>query len=288
MLPKRLQLRRQLKHIYIQVECRSFTESAASASASATMKLGAWTLIALTVTLMCLCHCMYFDASTSAARFQRTMLQFRSLRSAYSVRRQHTFSRTAYLLTIDDTTFRYHHSHKLLLQQGFRVETFIAPKHLDKWYSNRVGLLAILEKIAAKNEHWSYVFEDDINLVEDVPLLSSAKPIERLSDKFFYLGLCQDESWFLRRFTRMHSDVTCGTCAHAFAITPVGARELVQFADPELPPLARSFDYTMKEWCEHSNGFRLVRPDLESPLDSNQLGLVYQDRLQFPSTIDTA
>ena len=102
-------------------------------------------------------------------------------------------SRIAYLLTKSENNNRARWCTKLLSDIGFSVIIVTYIEHEDPVISNKLSMKHIYQMIVQhniSNEH-SYIFEDDINIHEPIKL-DEIVMYEKLSDMFFYLGICED------------------------------------------------------------------------------------------------
>lgn len=195
--------------------------------------------------------------------------------------------RTAYLLTTNEKSLRSQFSKKVLEKIGFTVKFFIAIPHIDKVFSNKISMMNIYNIIFNTNEEWGYVFEDDINVVEPI-LLHEIIQYENISDRFFYLGCCMmndGETLNTTSFKINNHPVTniCGGVRglHGIGINREGAKELFHFAYNNKE---RYMDCVLEQFASKYPA-NIVRYDLISPHESGHRGILFQDRLKFPSTI---
>ena len=191
--------------------------------------------------------------------------------------------RTAFLLTVDPNSERALFSKQVLETIGFNVQFFKARPHADKVLSNKESLIEIY-KLAASNDY-SYVFEDDINVLEPITL-DEIIQYEKISEMFFYLGVCE-------RFPRVrpsgvrindHAVYTkSGTNrgCHAIGISKRGARAFLEFA---LKHKRERYCDVILEKFSAVHPANVVRYDLESYIPGHR-GVVFQDRRRFPSTL---
>ena len=197
-------------------------------------------------------------------------------------------SRKAYVLTGDINSERCKFSKNILEKVGFEVNVFIFFPHENKLTSNRISMLAIYELIANGNDEWVYVFEDDINIMEDIKI-DEIIQYESISEHFFYLGLCiapenRYDKLYLNKNKINNNDVVIikGNVKglHAIGLSKNGAKELIEFE--------KKYD---KSWImdmileEFSILYpaNVVRYDLEY-LPGHR-GIFFQDQQKFPSTI---
>ena len=190
--------------------------------------------------------------------------------------------RTAYLLTVSPQSERAQFSKSILEDVGFQV-IFVRPfLHPDKVLSNKISMQLIYREIALRGEY-AYVFEDDINLLEEIHL-DEILEYEANSPMFFYLGVCE------ATHTAEKTDLSIqghdvyqkrGSCRglHAIGISPVGAASLLRFS--HLPE--RYMDVILEQFSLLYPA-NVCRYDLESYIAGHR-GIFFQDRKKFPSTI---
>lgn len=190
--------------------------------------------------------------------------------------------RTAYLLTVSPHSERAQFSQRILEGVGFQV-IFVRPlPHKDKVLSNKISMQMIYYQIALRGEY-AYVFEDDINLLENIHL-DEIIEYEAISPMFFYLGVCQSKHTAIKTNLSIQGhDVyqKRGTCRglHAIGISPQGAATLLRFSNvPE-----RYMDVILEQFSLHYPA-NVCRYDLESYIAGHR-GIFFQDRKKFPSTI---
>ena len=194
-------------------------------------------------------------------------------------------SRKAYILTCDETTERSQFSKNVLEHVGFNVIFYKCIKNENKVLSNKISMQQIYEIIANGEDEWCYVFEDDINILEDIRLQEIIE-YEKISNTFFYLGTCGFENKeALYQDTKINGHevaIVKGPVRglHAIALSKEGAKELLTFSQnsPEV-----YMDIILEEFSQihHPN---LVRYDLESYIEGHR-GIFFQDRDKFPTTI---
>lgn len=189
--------------------------------------------------------------------------------------------RTAYLLTISHSE-RAHFSKSILERVGFQVIMVRPLPHPDKVLSNKLSMQMIYQQIALRGEY-AYVFEDDINLLENIRL-DEIIEYEAISPLFFYLGVCE------AKHNAEKTDISIqghqvyrkrGTCRglHAIGISPFGASTLLRFSNiPE-----RYMDVILEQFSLLYPA-NVCRYDLESYIAGHR-GIFFQDRKKFPSTI---
>ena len=99
--------------------------------------------------------------------------------------------RVAYLLTTNKESNRTLFSQQILTQIGFHVVLVQHVSHPNPVISNKISMCHIYELIHNGADEYAYVFEDDINILENISLSEIVK-YEPISTKFFYLGICED------------------------------------------------------------------------------------------------
>ena len=92
--------------------------------------------------------------------------------------------RKYFVLTCDEKSERTQFSKHLLEKIGFQVNLFPAVPNKDKVLSNKISMMQIYNIIAHGEDEWVYVFEDDINILEEVTLDEIIK-YESISSHFF-------------------------------------------------------------------------------------------------------
>ena len=196
--------------------------------------------------------------------------------------------RKAFVLTCDPNSERTQFSKNILEKIGFDVELFNAIPNEDKVLSNKLSMLMIYKIIYESECDWVYVFEDDINILEDIDLNEIVK-YEEISSKFFYLGLCDfDDSNFKNNVfnkTKISNNlvkIISGNVRglHAIGISKDGALELAEHAS--------SSSNIYMDCCLEEFSIKypanVVRYDLESYINGHR-GIFFQDRDRFPTTV---
>lgn len=196
-------------------------------------------------------------------------------------------TRTAYLLTTNENSLRAQFSKKILEKIGFTVIFRTAIPHNDKVFSNKISMMSIYNIIFNSKDEWVYVFEDDINVVEPI-LLNEIIQYESISDKFFYLGCCMMNNGETLNNTLIKinnhpvTKISGGVRGlHGIGINKKAAKELFYFAYNNKE---RYMDCILEQFSIMYPA-NIVRYDLISPQESGHRGVLFQDRLKFPSTI---
>lgn len=195
--------------------------------------------------------------------------------------------RNAYLLTTNFNSPRAIFSKELLEKIGFNVISFLAIPHNDPIMSHKLSMVQIYTIIENSPDEWSYIFEDDINILESITL-NELIEYEKISiDNFFYLGIC--------KYINMNSiSITPHTInnhqvyqvsgavrgAHAVAFSKNGIKQFNQFIK-HFSIVA--YDMLL-ELYTLSHPANIVRCDLSSPI-AGHLGLFFQDREKFKSDL---
>jgi hypothetical protein len=195
-------------------------------------------------------------------------------------------NRVAYLLTTNKESERTLFSQQILTQIGFNVVLVQHIPHQNPVLSNKISMCHIYELINNGANEYAYVFEDDINIIENISLSEIIK-YEPISSKFFYLGICEDRgnSTIKDTMYSIHSHKVLSISGnvrglHAIGLSKHGAKELIEFANES------NFEYMDMVLEEFSKKYpaNIVRYDLQSYIYGHR-GVIFQDRLRFPSTI---
>jgi len=195
--------------------------------------------------------------------------------------------RKAYLLTCDENSERAIFCKNLLDKIGFEVIIFKAIPNEDRVLSNKNSFLEIYKLISEGNDNWVYVFEDDINIHEEVSLEEIIKYENVAENKdFFYLGCC-----VFKQLIYPISDVIIDNDkvrivngnvrgAHAMAFSKNGAKEIYNIA--KFSPI-RYMDVIHDIYTSLHPTY-VMRFNLESYIEGH-MGLFYQDRKKFVSLV---
>jgi len=193
--------------------------------------------------------------------------------------------RTSYVLTCDENTERSQFSKRVLEYVGFDVNFIKCIPDDNKVLSNKKSMLQIYEMVASGNEDWVYIFEDDINILEDIKIDEIIK-YETISSIFFYLGVCCYNRLSSNKKHKIENkDVTIVSGnvrgLHAIALSKQGANELLKFS--QYYENIEYMDMILENFSKKYPA-NVVRYDLESYINGHR-GIFFQDRLRFPSTI---
>ena len=200
-------------------------------------------------------------------------------------------SRTAYLLTINENSERCIFSKKILEKIGFDVQIVNVIPDKNPLLSNKISMQHIYDIIQNSDyDGFHYVFEDDINVLEDITL-DEIIEYEKISKIFFYLGVCDDSGWLgLKTDKKIYGhDVYYkkgyAYGLHAIGISKYGAKDLLQFSKREEYNNLHMMDVIMYQYCAIHSAY-VVRYDLESYIKGHK-GIIFQDRNRFPSIISS-
>jgi hypothetical protein len=194
--------------------------------------------------------------------------------------------RKCYVLTCDSNSERSQFSEKVLEKVGFYVNFFQAIPNENKVLSNKNSMIAIYELIANGEDEWVYIFEDDINILEDIKI-DEIIEYEKISNNLFYLGVCMYEVNsvnFNKLFVKDYPvAIVKGSVRglHSIALSKNGASELLKFSKHMKNYLY--MDMILEQFT-HLYPANVIRYDLESYIKGHR-GVFFQDRKRFPSTI---
>lgn len=199
--------------------------------------------------------------------------------------------RNAYLLTCNPNSDRAIFSKSILEDIGFNVIFFQAIPHENPLLSHRQSMIQLYAIIAndvnSGDNDWSYVFEDDINKLDDIKL-DEIIQYEAISDKFFYLGLCkygENAATKTNHSINGHNVYSVSGCVrglHAVAFSKTGMRDFINFIN------IFKIEYIdmILELYSTKYPANVIRFDLESYIMGHR-GVIFQDRKKFQSIIGT-
>lgn len=194
--------------------------------------------------------------------------------------------RHAYLLTTNVKSERTIYSTKILKQIGFIVNVVQHTPHLNPVISNRLSMKKIYEIIINSGLSYAYVFEDDIDIHENITLDEIIK-YEKLSDQFFYLGICEDRGHTTVTDTQYsissHKVMSISGNVrglHAIGLSNIGAKNLLAFSRLS----AHIYMDMVVEDFSRLHRANIVRYDLQSKIPGHR-GIFFQARDKFPTTI---
>ncbi len=194
--------------------------------------------------------------------------------------------RKCFILTGNQYSERAQFSKNILEKIGFIVKFVNFIPYENKVLSNKISMQYIYGLISTGNHEWTYVFEDDINILEDIKL-DEIIEYEKISSKFFYLGACMygnNKNSLNKNKINNHDVITIhGNVRglHAIAVSKQGAQELLFFSHKLYNH--EYMDMILEKFVE-INPANIVRYDLESYIKGHK-GIFFQDRNKFPSTI---
>ena len=196
-------------------------------------------------------------------------------------------SRNAYLLTCDPNSERCIFSKKILEDIGFNVILYNAIPNNNPLTSHKLSMMEIYKIIINDtSSEWSYVFEDDINVLESIKL-DEIIQYENISTNFFYLGLCKHarntimETEHIINGHKVYKISDCVLGLHALAFSRTGMLDFFNFLNRHT---IEYIDVILQSYTiEHPAN--VVRVDLESYI-SGHLGIIFQDRKKFKSIIN--
>lgn len=198
--------------------------------------------------------------------------------------------RTAYVLTVNENSERSQFTKQILETVGFYVKFIRCIPNKNKVLSNKYSMLYIYHLIANGPDNWAYVFEDDINILEQINVSEIIK-YETLTNVFFYLGVCIPSHFTKNNFFLYSNSIINGKKVygikgsvgglHAIGISKIGAKMLLSFSNK-----FRHFKYMdmILERFSQRHHAPVVRMDLESYIKGHR-GIFFQDRNKFPSSI---
>lgn len=195
-------------------------------------------------------------------------------------------TRKAYILTCDKQSERAKNTESLLSSIGFDVILCdIVHYPICVPTSNLMSMRKIYQTILKSDDEWSYVFEDDLNQLEPITL-SEIIEYESISNHIFYLGCCMEN---ISRVNKTKHSIKGHTvynlnktaCLHAIAFQK-SSIELI-YTYMEKYSHLKFLDQIIGDKFVGDHGANVVRYDLISPQESGHRGILYQDRIKFPS-----
>ena len=195
--------------------------------------------------------------------------------------------RTAYLLTENENSERALFSKHVLENIGFCVQFITCIPNNNKVVSNKISMQYIYELISNtefETTEFAYVFEDDINVVEDISI-DEIVQYENISEMFFYLGMCDAGDNIIQTNEIINNNIVYKKSGyvrglHAIGLSKKGAINLLKY----------SKESTIEYMDMILENFSLIYPanivryDLTSYIPGHK-GIIFQDRNRFPSTI---
>lgn len=223
--------------------------------------------------------------------------------------------RTGYLITVDRNAPRAINAAKVLQRSGFTVVAVTAIPAKSKRRSCRLTMSKALKLLIAADDEWGYIFQEDIARNEWTTTLPDIVNYEKADPDYVYLGVCMDWHGTPPSISSHHHSneigkyvVACGKCAHAQGVSKQGAKKILSWfkqqddaytqkansiagwdKTPEGEAAGlddRSFDAPVMKMCLKHGGYPVVKNSEVSPWDRSHRGLFYQDRKEYPTTID--
>jgi hypothetical protein len=194
--------------------------------------------------------------------------------------------RNAYLLSCDFNSERTVFSKKVLESIGFNVVLCKAIEHKIPLLSHKISMIKIYETIA-NDEHneWSYIFEDDINLLSDINILEIIQ-YENISDKFFYLGICKyGHNTLCNTHIKIneHDVFSVSNFVRGLHAVAFSRQSMIDFLNFMKSRNNNYIDMILEEYTI-KNRANIVRADLESYIPGHY-GVFFQDRNKFETSI---
>ena len=160
--------------------------------------------------------------------------------------------------------------------------------------------VALLPDSSLAEDDFAFMFEDDvavhpgINRRKLANILDFGSSLAR-KDGLLYLGSCAPQCDGTH--TRTHDDVTYAKCScfctHALAITRRRARGLAMALHDNMvehgivSPISHVHDELLRHYSMSTNLSWVAGTNLVSPENAGHFGAFYQNRLRFPSLVDS-
>lgn len=201
--------------------------------------------------------------------------------------------RTGYVLSLNPESQRALFAKNVLEKIGFDVVFIKGIRNDNRVLSHKHSMQHIYNLIAESESEYSYVFEDDINVLEDITL-DEIIEYEPISEMFFYLGICEwgqagvNTCIKIRNRTVYSKQYWVRGC-HAMGFSKKGAQAVLnfskEFSDDLEPEYGGAIDMILEKFtCTHPAN--VCGYELESYIPGHK-GVVYQDRNRFPSILYT-
>jgi hypothetical protein len=194
--------------------------------------------------------------------------------------------RKCYLLTCNKDSNRAQFSKNILEKVGFDVKFIMCLPNNNKVLSNKNTMIEIYKLIANGRDEWAYVFEDDINVLENIKM-DEIIQYEKISKYFFYLGVCLFDDSGIKLTSNKINNNNVYTVnknirgLHAIGLSKEGAKKLLLFLEKMSD--YEYMDMILEKFSEIYPA-NIVRYDLESDIPGHR-GIFFQDRTQFETTI---
>ena len=151
-------------------------------------------------------------------------------------------------------------------------------------------------------DEWAFIFEDDVNFVNSTTCFQKNfietmnvflnNPEIRKKHGFLYLGICGpiwdnvDPIISENTEKNLTSQIGCGFCLHAAAITPRRSRFFWTEVSSYRPNDDGSLDKMVQSYCVRSgNHFYTFGSSFHYPMNTGRYGIAFQDRGRFGSTV---
>lgn len=227
---------------------------------------------------------------------------------------------------VSNKAHRYNHSKTVLETLGILPNQYI-PEHYqsrviqkameayhggnqkyltDKYkkvFSNRLAFTDLFHRFvndsSADVGTWRFFFEDDVALHPFLTQTLARRLLVRgmevaAADGILYLGICGPNK--SRQTVVLSPPVEAmrgsGACTHAFGITKWKTGGFLTYMDKlQMPEDANVtsmyFDQLMQAYGEQVHKIWVLGSNLVSPQEKNHIGIVFQDRTNYPSVINT-
>jgi hypothetical protein len=197
-----------------------------------------------------------------------------------------SIQRTAYLLTTNPKSEKCIFSRNVLVNIGFIVDIINIIPSENKVLSNKKTMLSIYQMITTRNDTYAYIFEEGINIIENIKL-DEIIEYETISYIFLYLGMCEYGYPNIKKTNHIIRNYPVFSKSgnvrgiHAIGISKVGAQLLLEYSNKSSNAY---MDMILEEFSTLYPA-NVVRYNLKSPYVVGHCGIIFQDRVQFPSTI---
>ena len=180
-----------------------------------------------------------------------------------------------------------------------KIHVVIESPQDRKYFSNRLAFLKAIEvQIAHSTEYstvsreldWVFFFEDDIKLHESFQSPKQAMQtiitgMKLATNGMVFLGICGmhwNDDTIITINSNQYRNCT-GYCAHAFGIARWKLQSFLDYITPFKYQVS-AFDMVLLRYASN-HPMVLVGSNLTSPENSEHIGMFYQNRLKFNSTI---
>lgn len=173
-----------------------------------------------------------------------------------------------------------------------------------KVFSNRMAFTHLFKQFVddpqAAPASWRFYFEDDVALHPALTKSLAQKVLARglqvaARDGMLYLGICgpnRCEKTKAVLSQGVEARRCAGSCTHAFGLTKWKTRGFLAYMDKLKTPrnvnvTSMYFDQLMRTYGEQVHRIWVLGSNLKSPQMKNHFGLVFQDRTNYPSVINS-